>query len=114
VAVATGPVSITSSDSRRGRSSSSERVLVTCPECTLPREISVRQLRRIESGESDGRCKPCQHPTPRELPDASDYRYWLTWAGAELNGNDPLAWVSRHGLPGALAEIVNGLWPAKR
>jgi hypothetical protein len=42
-------------------------------------------------------------------PDADDYRYWLQWAGAELNGDDPRDWVREHGLPEPLRELLRGL-----
>jgi len=80
---------------------------VTCPVCRLPRSITRRQARRIGKGETDGRCRSCRHPQPdRPPPDEEDYRFWLEWAGATLDGGTAVAYVRAHGLPPAIGELA--------
>lgn len=65
-----------------GKTASSFKVNVICPECGDRRKVSPRQARRIRQGQYNSICVPCQKGIPnpavvREPPDQDDRDFWL-------------------------------------
>jgi hypothetical protein len=53
-----------------------ERVDVGCGRCGLPYEVSARQRRRIENGETAALCPLCRY-RERHPPDEDERSWWL-------------------------------------
>lgn len=54
-----------------------EYTVARCVSCGHEREVTVRTMKRIESGELSGRCADCRYlVTPLLRPAPADYRGW--------------------------------------
>lgn len=54
-----------------------EIVTVCCPDCGDPREISVRQRRRIANSDKDFRCALCRSIPESPVVTEADRKFWL-------------------------------------
>lgn len=93
--------------------SEAPRSHVCCPDCRTYRVVTMRQARRIRTGENSGVCSSCRGEESEIRPYAEEHlAFWLTSFGVAIPPGGSARSVILAGLvPDDLIALARAVWP---